>query len=57
MLVCVKIGVVYLVVFVGYLLEVFNVCIDGLELKVVIIVDGLWINGKVFFMKQIVDEL
>ncbi|GAE70727.1 acetyl-coenzyme A synthetase [Cutibacterium acnes JCM 18916] len=42
--------------FAGYSSEALNARIDGSESKVVITVDGSWINGKVFPMKQIVDE-
>ena len=56
MLACAKIGAVHSVVFAGYSSEALNARIDGSESKVVITVDGSWINGKVFPMKQIVDE-
>ncbi|GAE69488.1 acetyl-coenzyme A synthetase [Cutibacterium acnes JCM 18909] len=42
--------------FAGYSSEALNARIDGSESKVVITVDGSWINGKVFPMKQIVDD-
>jgi len=56
MLACAKIGAGHSVVFAGYSSEALNARIDGAESKVVITVDGSWINGKVFPMKQIVDE-
>lgn len=56
MLACAKIGAVHSVVFAGYSSEALNARIDGSESKVVITVDGSWINGKVFPMKQIVDD-
>ncbi|WCC80660.1 acetate--CoA ligase [Cutibacterium equinum] len=56
MLACAKIGAVHSVVFAGYSSEALNQRIDGSESKVVITVDGSWINGKVFPMKQIVDD-
>ena len=56
MLACAKIGAVHSVVFAGYSSEALNARIDGSESKVVITADGSWINGKVFPMKQIVDE-
>jgi len=56
MLACAKIGAVHSVVFAGYSSEALYARIDGSESKVVITVDGSWINGKVFPMKQIVDE-
>ena len=56
MLACAKIGAVHSVVFAGYSSEALNARIDGSESKVVITADGSWINGKVFPMKQIVDD-
>ncbi|WCC80659.1 acetate--CoA ligase [Cutibacterium equinum] len=56
MLACAKIGAVHSVVFAGYSSEALNQRIDGSESKVVITADGSWINGKVFPMKQIVDD-
>ena len=56
MLACAKIGAVHSVVFAGYSSDALNQRIDGSESKVVITADGSWINGKVFPMKQIVDD-
>ncbi|MCI1746951.1 MAG: acetate--CoA ligase [Acidipropionibacterium sp.] len=56
MLACAKIGAVHSVVFAGYSSEALNARIDDSESRVVITVDGSWVNGAVFPMKQIVDE-
>ncbi|WP_130865160.1 acetate--CoA ligase [Acidipropionibacterium timonense] len=56
MLACAKIGAVHSVVFAGYSSEALNARIDGAESKLVITADGSWVNGKVFPLKQIVDE-
>ncbi|MSS45737.1 acetate--CoA ligase [Cutibacterium sp. WCA-380-WT-3A] len=56
MLACAKIGAVHSVVFAGYSSEALNARIDGSESKVVITADGSWINGKIFPMKQIIDD-
>jgi len=56
MLAAAKIGAVHSVVFAGYSSEALNARIDDSESKVVITVDGSWINGSVFPMKKIVDD-
>ncbi|AZZ39694.1 Acetyl-coenzyme A synthetase [Acidipropionibacterium jensenii] len=56
MLACAKIGAIHSVVFAGYSSEALNARIDDSESRVVITVDGSWINGSVFPMKKIVDD-
>ncbi len=56
MLACAKIGAVHSVIFAGYSADALNTRIDDSESKVVITADGSWVNGKVFPLKDIVDE-
>ncbi|WIY81478.1 acetate--CoA ligase [Propionimicrobium sp. PCR01-08-3] len=56
MLACAKIGAIHSVVFAGYSAEALGTRIDDSESKVVITADGSWVNGKVFALKDIVDE-
>lgn len=57
MLVCICIGVVYIIVFGGFLLEVLVGCIIDLNVKLVIIVDEGVCGGCVVFLKKNVDEV
>lgn len=57
MFVCVWIGVVYLVVFGGFLFEVFVGCIVDCELMFVVICDEGVCGGKVVFFKDNVDKV
>ena len=56
MLACAKIGAVHSVVFAGYSADALAARIDDSESKVVVTADGSWVNGKVFPLKDIVDE-
>ncbi len=56
MLACAKIGAVHSVVFAGFSADALASRIDDSESRLVITADGSWINGKVFPLKDIVDE-
>ena len=56
MLACAKLGAVHSVVFAGFSSEALASRIGDSESKVVITADGSWVNGKVFPLKDIVDD-
>ncbi|HEX2856006.1 MAG TPA: acetate--CoA ligase [Propionibacteriaceae bacterium] len=56
MLACAKLGAVHSVVFAGFSADALRDRIDDSESKLVITADGSWINGKIFKLKDIVDE-
>lgn len=56
MLACAKIGAIHSVVFAGFSSDALASRIDDSESKLVITADGSWVNGKIFPLKQIVDE-
>ena len=56
MLACAKLGAVHSVVFAGFSADALRDRIDDSESKLVITADGSWINGKIFKLKDIVDD-
>ncbi|MFV0428590.1 MAG: acetate--CoA ligase [Arachnia sp.] len=56
MLACAKIGAVHSVVFAGFSSDALASRIDDSESRLIITADGSWVNGKVFPLKDIVDE-
>lgn len=56
-LVCVCIGVIYSIVFVGFLVNVLCIRINDCECKMVIISDGFFCGNKIIDLKGIVDEV
>ncbi|CAM2811064.1 acetate--CoA ligase [Actinomyces slackii] len=56
MLACAKIGAIHSVVFAGYSSDALAARIDDSQSRVVITADGSWVNGKVFPLKDLVDE-
>ncbi len=56
MLACAKIGAVHSVIFAGFSAVALASRIDDSEWKLIITADGSWVNGKVFPLKDIVDE-
>ena len=56
MLACAKLGAVHSVVFAGFSADALSSRIGDSESKVVITADGSWVNGKVFPLKDIVDD-
>lgn len=56
MLACAKLGAVHSVVFAGYSADALSSRISDAESKIIITADGSWVNGKVFPLKDIVDE-
>lgn len=56
MLATAKLGAIHSVIFAGYSPDALTTRIDDSESKVVITADGSWVNGKVFPLKDIVDE-
>ncbi|WP_259390751.1 acetate--CoA ligase [Actinomyces sp. 2119] len=56
MLACAKIGAIHSVVFAGYSSEALTARIDDSESTVVVTADGSWVNGRVFPLKDIIDE-
>ncbi len=56
MLACAKLGAVHSVVFAGFSADALSSRIGDSESKVVITADGSWVNGRVFPLKDIVDE-
>lgn len=57
LLVCVCIGVIYLVVFGGFVLYSVVVCIDDVRLVLIVLVDvGVW-GGKILLYKKLFDDV
>ncbi len=56
MLACAKLGAIHSVVFAGFSADALRERIDDSESKLVITADGSWINGKIFKLKDIVDD-
>ncbi|MFP5416032.1 MAG: AMP-binding protein, partial [Actinomycetes bacterium] len=56
MLACAKIGAIHSLVFAGFSSDALHDRIDDSESKVVITADGSWVNGKIFKLKEIVDD-
>lgn len=56
MLACAKIGAIHSVIFAGFSADALSSRIDDSESRVVITADGSWVNGRVFPLKEIVDQ-
>lgn len=52
MLVCVRFGVFYIVVFGGFSVDVFKNCFVDVEVKLVVIVDGGWCKDVIVNFKE-----
>lgn len=56
MLACAKIGAVHSLIFAGFSSDAVRSRIDDSESRLIITADGSWINGRVFPLKNIVDD-
>ncbi len=56
MLACAKLGAVHSVVFAGFSSDALRDRLDDSESRLVITADGSWVNGKIFKLKDIVDD-